>query len=343
MKIIREDLLKKLESITPGLTEKEVLEQSSCFVFKNGRIATFNDEVACSIDFESEIEGAIKAKPLLELLRRLTESELTVTFEDKQLRIRGERRKAGIHAEEEVTLPVDSVDMPTKWRTLHNEFSEAVGIVGQCCSKDQSRFVLTCVHIHPEWLEATDNSQITRYPMKTGIKESRLIRWSAIKSIAGADVTEFGETENWLHFRNPDGLVISCRRYLDQFPSETSKVLNVTGDEITLPEGLSDAVARASIFSKNSAEKEEQVEIHLKPGAMRLEGRGFEGWYVESKKIIYNGAEVKFSTTPKLLVELVKRSNQCILGDRKLKVQTEKFVYVACTIVGKDKEKEGEG
>ena len=54
----------KLEAVSPGLATREAIEQSSCFVFKDGRVMTFNDEVACSIDCELGFDGAVAAKPL---------------------------------------------------------------------------------------------------------------------------------------------------------------------------------------------------------------------------------------------------------------------------------------
>ena len=51
MLIDRAKLLAALELVSPGLSPREILEQSSCVVFRGGRIATFNDEVACSVKF----------------------------------------------------------------------------------------------------------------------------------------------------------------------------------------------------------------------------------------------------------------------------------------------------
>ena len=79
MRINREELLKALESVTPGLSPKEIQEQTNCIVFHEGQIITFNDEISCSRESPlGDIEGAVRAIPLLTLLSKLTEEEIQV-------------------------------------------------------------------------------------------------------------------------------------------------------------------------------------------------------------------------------------------------------------------------
>ena len=55
MKINRMNLLNVLESVHPGLSKRDMVEQSACFVFQGGRVITFNDEIACSLETELSI------------------------------------------------------------------------------------------------------------------------------------------------------------------------------------------------------------------------------------------------------------------------------------------------
>ena len=187
MRVNREELLKVLQSVSPGLAAKEILEQSSCLVFLDGKVATFNDEVACSRKSPLDLTGAVKAKPLLELLGKLAEDDIEVEQSNGELLVKGKRRKAGVRMEAEVMLPVDAVEEPDEWMKLPAEFSEAVSIVHTCASGEESQFVLTCVHIHPEYLEACDKLQVVRYPLETGVEESTLVRAESLRKIVGYD------------------------------------------------------------------------------------------------------------------------------------------------------------
>ena len=48
--IPREAFLRTLEAVQPGLDPTGAIEQSSCFIFKDGAVMTFNDEVSCRMD-----------------------------------------------------------------------------------------------------------------------------------------------------------------------------------------------------------------------------------------------------------------------------------------------------
>lgn len=328
MRVKREELLSQIEFVLPGLSPREIIEQSSCIVFKDGRMVTYNDEIACSHKSCVNIHGAVKADLLLALLRKLQEEELVLDVTEKELVISGKRRKAGLTMEQEILLPIDSVEKPGKWKPLPSDFLDAVDIVQQCAGNDESQFSLTCIHIHPKWIEACDNYQLTRYTIATGVTEPTLIRQSSLKHIVSSGVTEFSESPAWFHFRNGQDLVFSCRRYNDEFP-KLRKFLEVEGEPVSLPKGLTEAAERAQIFSEENPDNK-QLLITLESGRLRVKGVGVSGWYRETKNIKYNGPAFRFMISPKLLGELSKRHNSCHISQDRLKVDGGKFVYVSC-------------
>lgn len=333
----REELLNALESVTPGLSKREIVEQSSCFVFKGKRIITFNDEVACSIANPLPITGAVAAEPLLNILRKMGEETITIVPEGGELTYKGKGgRKGGITMDAEVTLPVDTVDVPDKksWKPIGPEFTEAVGLVEKCAGNDEQEFCTTCVHIHPEWVEAYDNLQVARHTVQTKVKEPVLVRRSSIRHIFPLGMTHIAETEAWLHFRNPGGLVMSCRRFelseLDPTSMlDVSTILDVDGKRAILPKGLVEATDRAEVFSAENSDGN-LVQVDLRPGKLRVTGRGVSGWFQEVKTLKYEGPSLKFLIDPKLLVEIVTKHNECQITTNRLKVDGKRFTYVTC-------------
>jgi len=328
MKVNREELLQCLDSVTPGISPREVIEQSSCFVFKSKIVQTFNEEISCSKESPVKLKGAVQAAPLLSILKKLDEEFIDLEIEGGELIVKGKGRRSGIRMEHEIVLPVDNVDTPKKWKDLNEDFAEGVHIAAQCAGKDDSQFSLTCVNIHPEWVEACDNYQMTRYPVKTGVKKPTLVRRNSLKHITNLGMTEFSETENWLHFRNPAGLVLSCRRYVEDFP-DLANLLEVKGDKITLPKGLEAAADKAEVFSSESMDNN-QLHIDLKPGKLKVRGEGNSGWYTENKKTNYKGKNISFTIAPKMLQEIVKRYNDAVITEGRLMVDGGKFTYVTC-------------
>lgn len=327
----REELLNQLESIKPGLSPKDIIEQSSCFVFKDGNVMTYNDEVACTIKSCLKIEGAVVAEPLMAILRKLPADTLDVDVVESELIIHAKKRKSGLRMEQMILLPIDSVEKPEKWVKLPDDFSEAVDIVSQCAGTDETTFALTCVHIHPDYIEACDNYQLSRFPMKTKIKKASLIRQSSIKNIIDLGMIEYSETDTWIHFRNTAGLVLSCRRHLEDYMS-LDKLLECEGTQTVIPKGLCEAAERADVFSSENADNN-QVTVDLSPkngGQLRITGQGASGWYKEVKKLKYNGDAMKFRIAPKLLMEISKRHNECEIASDRLKIDGGKFTYVTC-------------
>ena len=324
----REEFLSKLEQVSPGLATREVVEQSASFVFKDGWIYTYNDEVACRVQYEVGFEAAVHAQPLLELMRRLETKEVGLTLEKGELRVKSGSSRSGIRMEAEIFLPIESVELPEEWMDLDPDFLNAVETVQACASSNDTKFTLTCVHITPDFVEACDDFQLTRYPLDTPVKEECLVRRDALKHIIGLGVDEMGESDAWIHFRSASGLVVSCRKWSEDYP-DLAELMVVTGTKTVLPGGLAETIEKAEIFSVDNQE-DDHIRVRLKKGQMRLKGEGAHGWYEEQKSVTYDGPAITFLIAPKLLSQIVQQTNECEVSESRLKFDAGKFQYIAC-------------
>mgnify|MGYP001286621327 CR=1 FL=1 len=346
VRVNREDFLQVLESVQAGISPRELLEQSGCFVFKDKHVYTYNDEVACKAPtgFDPKFVGAIHSKSVLELLRKLPDGELDITPAKSEWLITGKRKESRIRCDEKILLPIDNVDKTAEWQPLHSDFADAIAIVQECAGTDQSRHTLTCIHITPKWVEACDNFQMARYRLKTGVTSKILVRRDSIKSIISLGMTEFCETESWIHFRNKRKLVLSCRRYLDEY-DDLTPYLDVQGKPVSLPKGLEEAADRAEIFSADNVDTN-AVLVEIRPEKLKITGQGVNGSHTEYKKIAkYDGKPLKFLISPVLLRELVKKHNEAEVTHNRLKIEGPRWRYV--TVLGKvndkaDNENDGE-
>lgn len=338
MRVNRAEFLRKLQMVSAGLTKssKEGIEQGDCFVFHDGRIITFNDEISCSVESPLDITGAITAKPLMELLNKLKEDEVDITVKASEVLVKGKKRRAGIPMEAEVNLPVETIEPPNEWKELPSEFAEAIDIVHRCALSGDNDPTLACVHIHPEHLEACDGMQVARWILKTGVENSCLVRRDSVKYVTNLGMSEVSESESWIHFRNEAGLVLSCRRWEDEYQN-LDDILKVEGHKVILPVGLAEAVDKAVIFSSDGT-VENNVRVDLKKGMLKIRGEGPSGWYEEKKKVDYKGDRLSFLIAPKILTELLKRSNECFVTKERLRMGSGNWVYVACLGVIKEKE-----
>jgi hypothetical protein len=332
-------ILDALNFVRPGLTDRDVLEQSGSFIFENGRVHTFNDEIACSgpSPFGDAIAGAVHGLPLIKVLESVSDEDIAFSADDGELIIRvgddGDQ-KAGIRLQEEITLPYDKVEAPTDWQPLPERFEDAVSEVVRCVYKTPDEYIFQCVHIHPDYLEACDNSQLIRWPIKTKVKESILLRGDSIEAIIGRGMIAFCETESWVHFRNREGFTLSCRRDVQALGPLAeyfnAEYFNFDGTPVVFPNEVAGIAASAEIFSEENPDENEVI-VKIEPGTLRILGEGKSGWLTKSVTLPdYEGPEITFRIGPKLLVELVKRhpdQEMEIVADR-LKVTTEDYTYV---------------
>lgn len=333
--ISREALLQCLNAVAPGLSAREIIEQSSCFVFDKGKLMTFNDEISCAIPCDLGFTGAVQSAPFLSLLTKMNEDELEILATDPtdgkpgELIVKGKRRKAGLIRENNVLLPVNSVEKPVNWKDLPPNFLESLNLVQHCASTDESAsFALVCVHIHPKRMEACDNYQMAQVKMKTGVEKPMLVRRESLKQLSALGMTQLSESENWLHFRNPLGLVLSCRRYSEEYPDLTKLIMG-EGSPIELPKGLAEAAEKASVFSADNSE-ENFVTVSLVGERLKLRGEGACGWYEELKKVKYTGPDLEFVLSPKLLIQVTRDHNNFEIMEGRLCVRSGKFAYVTC-------------
>lgn len=327
MKIARKEILNRLLCVEPGISKTGPVAQSNCIVLKRGRLYSQSQEISCSIvsELPKEMEGAIRAERLIDLLKALPDDELDFSVDEKVVKIKGKGRVTKIPMESEILMPIDEVERPDGWTELGQEFGDAVDLVHRCTVKGDknSNFTQECVHIHPKWLEASDNTKMIRYTIDTFVGSSVLVRGTSIKTIAQLGMTKGCETESWLHFRNPIGLRLSVRKFaLESYPP-LEEFLNLRGRKVEFPKTLQEVAERAGIF----AEEEGGIQIRVSKGSMTVEGKCREGEHSEGRKLKYDGPDLAFRIPHKLIAELVKKHNNIEVTDYSLRVNGGKFVY----------------
>lgn len=337
MQILLETFLSNLNLVKAGLSPREFIEQSSCFVFQDKQVMTFNDEVACRKAIGIDLQGAVQAASLLAILEKLDDDDLMITDDGNgELEFKGRRKRFGVTKDQEIFLPIDRVEVPKKWMPVPPEFTQAIGLVQHCVSTDESRFLLTCIHLHPDYIEACDNHQVMRVKVKTGLESSILVRGTSLAHLTTLAMDQMSRTKCWLHFKNQAELVFSCRLYAEEYPS-LDKILKIDGYPIAMPKGVTKASERAAVFASDKS-GDTLMSVTLSDGRMKIRGEGLSGWYQETKKVAYTGPLLEFLIAPELLKYISEHYSEATVADTKLKaVLDKKWEYVS--VLGRPNEK----
>lgn len=350
MKVNRETLLDALSSVAIGLSPKEEVEQSNCFVLNADGVMTFNDEVAVyrphAEDTEWELEEvAVNAVPLLKVLRKLNAEFVELTMGDGVLQVQavGKKRVAGITADAEVKLPVNEIAYPEgddAWADVPEGGLEAFLSAASCASSEESKFRLMSVHINGDCVEASDNYQLIRlsfdemyFPQSLMVPAKNLI--GVVRSLQSSPVegaTYLATTEGWFHLCDEDGVVYSCRTVDEEYPN-LDKIFGIEGEEVNLPKGLDTALERAGIFRGSAGEGTEgMVTLTLTKNNLLVEGQNETGWFKEDIEMEYAGDAFSFSVTPDLLRLIVSDMESMELSNKIVKFTGENFIHCVAII-----------
>ncbi len=342
MKINRAKLLKTLGTASVGLSPKELLEQSNCFVFAGSELVTYNGEVLTRCPSPiPEFEGAVIAQSLLKLLSKFPDEviDASPSKSGKQLIIKGgRRRRAGLTAQAELLLPHADVPVPAKWRKVPEALVGAMTQAARSCGKDTTQPHTTVVHVTPDMVEGFDNMRIFRYKMQTGVKKNTLLPMTSIESIAGLVLSRIHEGGDWVHFRTPSKHVISIRLSMMQdYPSlDQFLKLGKQRKQVRLPDNLGDIVGRAEVMQDSAIDA--MVEVTIEAGKLTLRSRKEGGWFRETKKISYDDETLAFSVNPKFLQEVLEKTRKVTIGEGRMMLRSRGACFVVCLKAKVDEE-----
>lgn len=342
MIIERDSFINALTKVKPGLANKEIIEQSTNFIFHENKVFTYNDDIMVSHPLELDIEAAVPAKELYSLISKQKVDEIEIILKDSELLITGGRTKAGIKVSEELTiLPlIKEVSIPEAFFTLPKNFAEAVRFCIFSTSKDMSKPALTCIHVKEDIVESCDNYRLTQYKLSKPIKKEFMIPYQPARYIGNMKVKSYTISKNWLHFKAEDNTIISCRTYVDKYPN-ISSMTKVIGKEIQFPKGIIETLDRVQIFSESEFVQDELIKITLKKDKMLVRGEGDTGWINETLKVKYDGSDLSFWVSPRLIRDILVLLNKTIYGtNNKLKFTGDSFCHIVCLAEEEKKEKE---
>lgn len=333
----RDDLVRALEVVKPGLANKEIgnIEQTTAFAFLDGRVVTYNDEISIAAPIEGlEVEGAIKAEELYKFLKKLTRETIEIESTETEVVLKCGRAKAGFLLQHEIKLPLEEVKKKSDWQTLPENFKEALAFTMTTCARDLSRPVLTCINVRSDGvLESSDDYRISRYKLNDSmLAETFLLPATAAHVISNYPIVSIAEGENWVHFATEDGIEFSCRVFEENFPEVGDIIDSAKGSTIELPEKMGEVVDRAAIFCTQESILDQKMIVSISGRRLKLRAESETSWFEEQLNVSHEGEDITISINPHLLRMILSQTRQCILSERCLKFAGENWEHVVALI-----------
>ncbi len=331
MEINKELLLKALEAAKPGLGNNAMIEQSTSFCFLNGNVVTYNDEISISCPVEGlDFEGAVNANELHSFISKAKTEEIEFTMGEKEIILKTGKSKAGLVLDPEIILPVSEIGRIKKWKNIPKGFSKALNFTRGACSRNLNEPVLTCVHVNGKTIEGADNYRVVNYFLKEEIPiDAFLLPAIIVGTVINIKPVKIAEGNGWIHFKNRDEVILSCRIFEDEYVS-TSHIIKIKGDEVIFPKNIIRILDKALIFAKRPEALDEVVEISLSKNKMIIKSNSETGsWFKEPARCEYSGDNVTFAITPYLLKDILQETKSAQIKDKKIGFIGDSWKYVS--------------
>lgn len=340
MKIDRQYLQKRLEEAKPGLADKEVIEQSTSFVFVNGYLVTFNDEVAISFPspLGKSVEGAVPAKEMLGLLAKFKDKEVEVYSTENELRIVGKNKKAGLAVTKDIELPMAELinfdPEEVDWIDLADDTLEGIQFCLFSVSPNLNKPILNSVHLKKDLIESCDNWRITRYYTdKVTFPKPILIQAANAKILPRyPSLTKYTIYDGWAHFSDDeDSFIVSCRILEEKYP-DVSQFIARGNTTIKFPDGMEEVLQRADVLTDHSKIDNEKVSVNIKRDKIIVSSDGPMGWFRETVKAkdLNKVDSVEFNINPSFLKQILNLMSHAKVNNKAavMNFSGEKFLHI---------------
>ena len=323
----KNDLLNALKTVKPGISDKEVLEQTNHFVFDEDCIRSYNDQIAIYKKFETGLFGAVKASEFLQLIDKIPSDDIDIIQEDGQFKINTDTIEAAINVLEQHAVPLISIKDLKGWQELPDNFSEAVSFCLFSTGKDMTFPIWTCLNVSCNKVYSSDRYRATRFKLDSEVKKPFLLKSNAAKVLTAYKPTHVLPQKDWIHFKNKDDVYFSSRvmtgKYIDVNPFFVSR-----GARINVPSDLKDIIDRVQIMTDCEFKQDLNIKIKISKGQMICTGEGSLGYIKEKTKVNYKGDDISIKIHPVFLKDIIKRLDELIVTKNSLLFKGNGFDHV---------------
>lgn len=316
--ISRSALTSALLQVKPGLANKDIVEQSTHFIFDKGVVWTFNDKITITREVPINAVGAVRAKEFYDLLVKMPDDSLDVSVNDGKMTIKGDGREVEIQIDPEIRMQKPQVAnvKSSEWKKLPEDFVEAVKFCVFSASKNMARPELTCIYIEEGDCVSTDGFRATCREMKSDVEAPFMIPADAALQLSKYNPTSYylGD-RGWLHFMNNEGTLFSCRTITEsKYPEAIWDLFNVEGNKVKLPDGFLSIVDRAQTLVTEDFNLDRTVNIKIASGKIKCIGQGRAGKFSEQHAIEWSGEPIDIHIHPDFLMAILRHLDTMIVG-----------------------------
>lgn len=337
--ISREKLISLLETIRPGVARKEIVEQSTHFVFTGKEAITFNEQICvCAVSPLRGFICSVQAEEFTKLIKSMQAEELTMRVVESGGRHAVKIESGTVKAEFTVSQNEGVQDLIKKlklnslsglWKPVPEDLIQALKWCLFSASEDATQGVLTCIHIKKKTVSSSDDMRVSLYSMGKPLDAELLIPAISAEELVKFPIEEYCVVEPWAYFRT-GAKAIFCARLMDGTYPSTKEFFEFEGVEVELPGGLGQALESAEIMAAGDFPIDKRVKITIDKGKLEVFAENESlGWIkTEINMGVKNCPTVTFIINPIFLREILGKTNVVKVGSDRALFQTDNFKHL---------------
>jgi len=283
------NILPALKKAMPGIDTGNILEGADSLIFKNNRIYSYNDSISISTPFNAgeDIKFIVKAKEFYSIVNKFKQDEIEFKLGEQELSLKCGRAKASFTLlKDTLGMSISALaDEQVEWERLPDNFKENLM---KCIIEGNSSYSIAGIYMNEKSMFSTDGLRINYFPLKSPVKRLWVSNYAANIILKVGDFKEYCLSKNWVHFRDVEGTVLSCRRLNDEkYPEQA--IRNIVESHVKqegdlgaeLPTGFVESIKRASSLSID-IDSHKAIELTFAKDSLGISSRRISGSYDES-------------------------------------------------------------
>lgn len=331
-KINRNELLKVLNALKPGLASKAIVEQSTHFMFLGKDVATFSDQVAIIHPLKTDVSFSVKGDEFYKIISGTEEGEIIFNLEDDKLTIESEGTSAGmptlIDDKDKVEKLVNNLKKEMKnWIDLPEDFIQGCFLTMFSAAKDLSMGTLSCLYVKGENIFSSDSIRAS-WAVVSGEMPEFLIPVKDVQELVKfSNLTSYCMSDNWVHFKTEDNVTFSVKKVLGTF-KDLTKRFNVEGESLEFPKELKEILKSITFLAEGDVDLNKVISIKIEKNKIICRAEKETGWIEKKLDFKYKGTPISFLINPIFLSQVLDKTTSLTICDHAVLFQAEAFFHI---------------
>ncbi len=343
LKINTQNLLNALQAVKPGLANKEFVETTTHYLFTDNKIITYNDKICISYPCDYFTNTfSVKAKDFFNIIKTIKDETFACKITKGRLLLKSKDTEAGININVDDFLVKDMYDElgvdDLEFQPLNNaeDFKRGLELCRFSTSKDATHGYFYCVSVGENSICSSDNYRASYYKTKDNVG-TFLVPASAVNELVNYSFNEICIDDNWVHFRNDDGLIFSSRLVEGEYPDFKDMLNDLKEEkEIILPEKLKNLLDEISVMAKGETDVEKSAEIVIENKVLTCKAQKDIGYLKKKMPIDYKGTKIYIQINPTFLQQILSKSNNLYLTDKGALFVSDSFKHMIAILTDEE-------